>query len=117
MCSVTNTIIMTCIIMQHDAPVIRPCFGNPSRYATCTHNIMHAVVMGYALIGVGPPHIYACSFIILICIYLYIFNTLPYNELRSYAAVLRRRGLSTREPPHHARYVTVHFMFGLLSAA
>ena len=78
---------------------------------------MHAVVMGYALIGVGPPHIYACSSIILICIYLYIFNTLPYNELRSYAAVLRRRGLSTREPPHHARYVTVHLMFGLLSAA
>ena len=66
--------------MQHDA------------HATCMHNIMHAVVMGYALIGVGPPHIYACSFIILICIYLYIFNTLPYNELRSYAAVLRRRG-------------------------
>ena len=91
--------------MQHDA------------HATCMHNIMHAVVMGYALIGVGPTHIYACSFIILICIYLYIFNTLPYNELRSYAAVLRRRGSSTSVHHLHARYVDVHLMVGLLSAA
>ena len=99
MCSVTNTIIMTCIIMQHDAIHTYTVSGPASAtradipHACSCHGLRPHRRRAYTHICMLVHHTY-------MYIYIYIYTHCRIMSIRSYAAVLRRRGLSTREPPH-----------------